>query len=191
MAEISTSSAVNALLDQQLDFAGFATRCAGAFIPLQDGKLPESLPLPTADSLDQKRGRLEMLRALDDAEQVRERAIQGIARRLTQAKQEQKQALAMQKTALEWEPPSDDHQPLKKLMLDELQAALESASSLIPALESDMAQAIRMSPEEHRQQAIWEAEDVLRAYTQQLAKEDQQHEKTSRWLRLLRQSLAS
>lgn len=191
MSEISTSASVDALITKQLNFSAFVAHCAGHFVRLERGALPDSFPLPDSDWVQQQRDRLDMLRALDSGEQIRERAIQSLTSRLAQARQEHKQVLAMQKLVLEWEPPSEDHQPLKRVMLEELQAALDCAAGLIPAFEADLHNAITMSAHEHWEQAISEAEDTLRFSTQRLAKEDQEHEKRSRWLRLLRESLAS
>lgn len=93
---------------------------------------------------------------------------------------------AMIEQVQNWQPPTKDHEPLKKFMLEQLQSSMDSDCDNSYYLKNVP---VKLSASEWHDRAIYRAETDLQYYQTKYNEEVKQCEESTKWLRDLRHSL--
>lgn len=189
---------------EEISFEQFVLRCArafGALITLRDEPLdkeiPEDFP-PREDSyyereLPKRRERLEWLHGLT-SEQAEANAEGEFERALTYWKETQEKYaamrtryLAMLKKVEAWQPPTEEHVPLKEFMVSQITDSIEHDC---PGERNTLyGVPIRQNGQEWLESEIKETERMIEMAEEEIQKEKERAAGRSAWVRNLRESL--
>jgi hypothetical protein len=188
------------LIDKGQDFRTFALTCARAFgacIMQREDPMnePPKKQEPTdwhVKRLAEAKDKLARLKAMSaeesraHGEQLRQEAVQSAEGYLAknQAENERLDGMAVQVRA--WLPPSEDHEPLKAFMLQQIDVS-RNGDYARKSLEDAKAK----TPEAYFVEAVSEAVRSVSYHTEENAKEIERAESRNRWIERLYESLPS
>jgi len=182
-------------------FRAFAMQCARAFGALvtmrdddQDAPIPEELKPGEyyISSVQSDEVKLGGLLAMGD-EEASTKAAEAYEAQLAYSREYRAKKIAQRKRyeamlakVEAWEPPSPDHEGMKKFMLSQLRESIEfdCSSDYTPTVEP------LLSGADWRKQQIARAQESLERSRKSLADEEERVRGHNKWLRQLRESLA-
>jgi hypothetical protein len=189
---------------KEISFDRFVMNCARAFGALvtmrddpADAEIPEKFEADTSyhdQQLNQADEELEIVSAWDDETAERE-AANSFAEQVERFVESEEKKAAMRlryqqmlAQVLDWEPPTGDHEGLKKFMTDQLVESIEHDCPLEER--SHIGTPRRMNGPEYREFRIASAQREIKHHTEQIHKEVERERGRTEWVQNLRDSLS-
>lgn len=187
------------LMEKGQTFEDFTLRCARAFGALvlmrddpMDAAIPKFEPSPHyQEAIDKSFRELVMFCSMSNEEAAaygeccRAEAIQRNEEWARKDRQENERLLQMQGYVCDWEPPTPDHQELKKFMLQQIQISMHD----LVYIEREIAKCRQKTASEYYTDAVASAKHSIDWYEHERAKEIERTNARNEWVAQLRESL--
>lgn len=195
---MSTGLTASLYEGKQVSFQEFVMRCARAFsslIDMRDESLDAMIPdefQPSdyhSDAIEMAKKRLAKVekwsdeRADREAKKVYDREVRSSEEDVKKSARIAQNYMAMLKQVGKWDPPTKNHDSLKKFMIEQLVESIESDCSYA------LAMPWRLSGKQYRSRLIKNARWDIAYHTKEYEKEVLSAREKTEWVRALRHSL--
>jgi hypothetical protein len=178
------------------DFVLLCARAMGATIMLRDEPLDAPIPefQPSdyaAKRLEESKAELARLLAMTDEEKIafgqskKDAAIERNKKWIADKQAENARLIEMRDKVKAWQPPTSDHDGLKKFMLEQLEISMHSVDSH----EREIIAAKQSFARDYYDKAVAEAQRGIEYNAKENRKERERTDARNRWVRELRASL--
>jgi hypothetical protein len=178
------------------DFVLLCARAMGATIMLRDEPLDAPIPefqpsYYNAKQLEESKAELARLLAMTDEEKIffgqskKDAVIERNEKYIADQQAENVRLIEMRDKVKAWQPPTSDHDGLKKFMLEQLEISMNS----VDYHEREIIAAKKLFASDYYNEVVAEVQRHIEYYTEEDRKERERTDARNRWVRELKASI--